>query len=141
MRGVEAGEHLRSRTFSALVLSACAIASARLRHTGPLFFHSIKYTAVVPSEELSEAFHQAASEAIWLRRNVAYTLDELRAALNLNFTCIQKGCSTEMQFWLGAYATMSAVSRIFPSLLIARRGEQSGVLQSESSSLVGRTQS
>lgn len=110
MRSVEAGEHLRSRTFCALVLSSCAIASARLRQTGPLFFHSTKYKAVVPSEELSEAFHQAASDAIWLRRNVTYTLDELRAALNLNFTCIQKGCLTEMQFWLGAYSTMSAVS-------------------------------
>ncbi|ORY81296.1 hypothetical protein BCR35DRAFT_352421 [Leucosporidium creatinivorum] len=135
MRGVQAGEHLRSRPFCALVLSACAIASARLRQTGALFFHSDTFEAVPPSEELSEAFHQAASDAIWLRRDMIYTTDELRAALNLNITCIQKGCLTEMRFWLGAYSTMSAVMHfhdetLWPSDLTAteRQGRRRLVL-------------
>lgn len=107
---VGAEEHLRNRAFCATVMSACALASARLRQCGPLFFQSNDFEPILPVGDSPEAFHQAAKDSIWLRPGATFTIDELRATIILNITCIQKGDFTEMRFWVGAYSTMSAVS-------------------------------
>lgn len=107
---VGAEEHLHNRAFCATVMSACALASARLRQCGPLFFQSNDFEPILPIGDSPEAFHQAAKDSIWLRPGATFTIDELRATIILNITCIQKGDFTEMRFWVGAYSTMSAVS-------------------------------
>lgn len=122
-------------------MSACALASSRLAQCGPLFFTSSLYAPVLPADETPDLFYQAAKDSIWLRPGKEFTVDELRATVLLNITCIQKGDFTEMRlgflsfglraricdwltvtfarhrFWTGAFQTMDAVTNLHDEAL------------------------